>query len=111
MLACAACLLVSVVAAANEIVSRVADGYAWAPHDILFGGAGIWLSLAPISPFPFYAARRWPIAAPRAWPRVALHVGLAFAFWAVASTLYEGVLAWLVNPHAAPAAAPTPAIL
>lgn len=111
MLACAVCLLACALAAANEIVSRHAEGMTWAVHDIVFAGAGIWLTLMPVTPFPFYAARRWPIVAPHTWSRVALHVALAVVFWLAASTLYEGVLAWLINPHAVHAGEPLGVVL
>lgn len=53
---------------------------------------------APLVPFVWWAARRWPIAGPHQLQRVGLHLGLALAMWVVHSGLVWaslGIRAWL----------------
>jgi hypothetical protein len=47
---------------------------------------------APLTPFAWWMARRWPVASPHIARRLALHLGLGLCFWVAHATLYWGAL-------------------
>jgi len=100
MLVSAAWVGAGLLAVFNEAVQRRLNGETWKPHDLLFAGGGGWLVCGLLAPGVFAVSKRWPIAGPRLMRRVALHFGFWLLFWAAAGIAYQGVLAFLINPHA-----------
>jgi hypothetical protein len=47
---------------------------------------------APLVPFAWAAARRWPVASPHIARRLAIHLGIGLGFWIVHAALYWGAL-------------------
>jgi len=84
----------------NEAVQRRLNGETWKLHDLLFAGGGGWLVCGLLAPGVLAVSKRWPIAGPRLMRRLAVHFGFWLLFWAAAGIAYQGVLAFLINPHA-----------
>lgn len=47
---------------------------------------------APLAPFAWWAARRWPVASPHVAKRLAMHLGIGLVFWVAHATLFWGAL-------------------
>ena len=88
------------LAVLNEAVQRRLNGETWKLHDLLFAGGGGWLVCGLLAPGVFAVSKRWPITGRHVMQRLAVHCGFWLLFWAAASIAYQGVLAFLINPHA-----------
>src|SRR5262245_58524048 len=100
MLVSAAWIGAGMLAVFNEAVQRRLNGETWKLHDLVFAGGGGWLVCGLLAPGGFAVSKRWPISAPRLARRLALHFGFWLLFWAAAGIAYQGLLAFLINPHA-----------
>src|SRR5215471_16539918 len=100
MLVSAAWIGAGLLAVFNESVQRRINGETWKLHDLVFAGGGGWLVCGLLAPAVFAASKRWPISGPHPARRLALHFGFWLLFWAAAGIAYQGVLAFLINPHA-----------
>jgi len=100
MLVSAAWIGAGMLAVFNESVQRRLNGETWKLHDLVFAGGGGWLVCGLLAPAIFAASKSWPISGPHLAKRLALHFGFWLLFWAAAGIAYQGVLAFLINPHA-----------
>jgi hypothetical protein len=100
MLVSAAWICAGMLAVFNEAVQRRLNGETWKPHDLLFAGGGGWLVCGLLAPGVFAVSRHWPITSPHLMRRLVVHFGFWLLFWGAAGIAYQGVLAFLINPHA-----------
>jgi signal transduction histidine kinase len=83
----------------NEVMQRRIYGQTWKLHDVLFA-CGPALACSVVAPAIFVASRRWPFTGPRLARRLLLHLAMSLLFWMAVAVLYQGVLAFFVDPHA-----------
>jgi two-component system LytT family sensor kinase len=93
----------AILAMVQQVLEGRLEGSPAPPlRDLLFSG-GDWLVYAVLTPPIFFLVRRWPIAGPRAGPRVILHLAFALLFcvaWAVCGKLLQLMIGLFIDRRA-----------